>query len=256
MLLQVLSRLAVPPGCLLLLALFALVLRLLGRKRLAFLCVTLAFVGLWALSTPQVADALARGLESQVEARPVEEAAEADAIVVLGGGLGPALPPRLGPDLDEAADRVLHAARLYRAGKAPLVVATGGYAPWTGDAPPESESTADLLVEWGVPRESILVETGSRDTHENVVQVAKLLDEHHARRILLVTSAMHMPRALAVFERTGLVVIPSPTDFQAVTGSHETILDWVPRADALDVSARALHEHIGRIWYHLHGWTR
>ncbi|MFV1959458.1 MAG: YdcF family protein [Planctomycetota bacterium] len=256
MALQVLTRLAVPPGSLLLLALIGLVFRLLGWKKSALLCVAVAFAGLWALSTPKVADALARGLESQVEARPVEQAAEVDAIVVLGGGLAPALQPRLGPDLNEAADRILHAARLYRAGKAPLVVATGGYAPWTGGAPPEGEGMADLLVEWGVPRESILVETGSRDTHENVVRVAKLLDEHHARRILLVTSALHMPRALAVFKRTGLVVIPSPTDFQAVEGGQETILDWVPRAHALDVSARALHEHIGRLWYDLRGWTK
>jgi uncharacterized SAM-binding protein YcdF (DUF218 family) len=251
---RILTQLLMPPASLLGLVLLGLLLRRLGRRRLAAGCFVVSVLALWALSTPRIADALVAGLErTYLPARPAD-LPQADAIVLLGGALGAPLPPRLAPDLSEGADRVLHAARLFRAGRAPLLVASGGNPPHLGAEAPEGADMADLLVEWGVPREAIVTEGASLDTHENAVETARLLETRGARRILLVTSALHMPRAAAAFRQTGLEVVPAPTDYQAVDAREATLLDWLPDADALERSRNALKEHLGRLWYRLRGW--
>jgi uncharacterized SAM-binding protein YcdF (DUF218 family) len=230
-----------------------LLLRRLGWRRTGNAALVLAVAVLWLASTPVVADALVARLERSHAYVAPEDAPSADAIVVLGGALGPARPPRGTPDLGDGADRVLHAARLHRAGKAPLVVAAGGSAPGQSTRA-EGDDIADLLVEWGVPRESILVEGGSLDTYGNATEAKRLLDERGVRRVLLVTSALHMPRALAAFRRAGLEAVPAPTDFLAIDGASSSVLDWLPNAEALVRTTVVVHEALGRIWYRLRGW--
>ena len=137
----------------------------------------------------------------------------ADAIVLLGGGTRPQLPPRPMSEMNEAGDRMVYAARLYHEGKAPIIVPSGGFIELFGSTVPETEAMAQLLTELGVPDDAILRESKSRNTHENAVEVWALLEPLGIRRILLVTSAMHMPRSVAIFERQGFEVIPAPTDF-------------------------------------------
>ncbi len=256
MLVKLVSRLLLPPGGLLLLFAAALVLAFLGRRRLALVVAGVAGAAFWILSTPIVADRLVQGLEGEVGARTIADLPVADAIVVLGGGIGPALPPRTVADLSEGADRVLFAARLARAGKAPLVVASGGYPAWVGAPTSESAETKALLVEWGVPADHVLLEERSLDTLENAADTAKLLRERGLTKILLVTSALHMPRALEAFRATGLDVTAAPTDYAGVENAHHTVLDYVPTATAFELSVRSLHEHLGRLWYRLHGLPR
>ncbi len=234
--------------------LLALLLRRLGRRRLANVLFGLGFAVLVASSIPVVAQGLVRGLEGQHAPMSVETTPTADAIVLLGGALGPARPPRLSAELTDGSDRVLHAARLYRAKKAPLVIASGGAGPGGGDEPPESRDLADLLVEWGVPREAILEEGASGDTHENAVETKRILDARGLKRVLLVTSALHMPRAVAVFRRAGVDAIPCPTDFLAIEPARRTALDYLPDGEALLHSTAATHEWIGRLWYRVRGW--
>jgi len=232
----------------------ALLLRRLGRKRLATVVFGLGFAVLLLSSIPVVANALVRGLEGQHAPLPLDATPTADAIVLLGGALAPARPPRLTAELTDGSDRVLHAARLFRAKKAPLVIASGGAGPGGGDESPESRDLADLLVEWGVPREAIVQEGASGDTHENAVETRGILDARGLRRILLVTSALHMPRALAVFQGAGIDAIPCPTDFLATEPARRTALDYLPDAEALLHSTAATHEWIGRLWYRVRGW--
>lgn len=232
----------------------ALLLRRLGRRRLAALVFGLGFLVLLLGSIPVVAQGLVRGLEGQHPPLPIEATPTADAIVLLGGALGPARPPRLTAELSDGSDRVLHAARLFRAKKAPLVIASGGAGPDGGDESPESRDLADLLLEWGVPRDAIVEEGASGDTHENAVETKRILDARGLRRVLLVTSALHMPRALAVFRRAGVEAVPCPTDFLATEPARRTALDYLPDAEALLHSTAATHEWIGRLWYRVRGW--
>jgi len=245
----VIERLLLPPAGPLLAMLLAGLLRGLGLRRSAVVLTSLAILTLWLASTPFVAGSLLAGIEARSPAVPIEATPRGEAIVLLGGSLSPALPPRLWPDLSDAADRPLHAARLYRAGKAPLVVVSGGSQARTGASRSEADDVTDLLVEWGVPREAILAEGRSLDTHGNAAETTALLADRGIRRVLLVTSALHMERAVETFERRGLEVIPSPTDYEVVDAGEATLIDWIPSARALDHTRRALHEVLGRLWY-------
>jgi uncharacterized SAM-binding protein YcdF (DUF218 family) len=137
--------------------------------RLARLFLFVAVIVLWGASTPIFSDYLGLTLESQYPPVAVEEMLTADVIVVLGGAVGGAEPPRITLDLSDAADRVLHTSRLYRTDKAPVILISGGSIPWLGSEIPEAESMQSLLEEWGVPGASIISEADSRNTYENAV---------------------------------------------------------------------------------------
>ena len=135
---------------------------------------------------------------------------KADAIVVLGGCTGVAFPPQPTVHLIEGAlNRIVYAAELYREGRAPLVILSGG----GGKGFPESAQMAEIIQLMGVPKAAILEESSARNTHENAVNVRPILLAHQIHRVLLVTSAASMPRAMAVFTREGIDAVPAPTDF-------------------------------------------
>jgi uncharacterized SAM-binding protein YcdF (DUF218 family) len=136
---------------------------------------------------------LVRSLEAQI---PPTVVPTAEAIVVLGGATKPALPPRPGVDLSEQGDRIFYAAQLYKQQKAPLIIVSGGRLDWTRRGTPESADMANILSQIGVPASVIIQEPDSLNTYENAVNVRKILNSRDIRQILLVTSAMHMPRSL------------------------------------------------------------
>ena len=219
------------------------------------LVVLLVAAGLWTTSTMRFAGWVAGTLERDYPEQLAESYANADAIVVLGGALNPAYPPRRYADLDQAVDRVQHALRLFRADRAPLIVIAGGLLPWAGAQRSEAQEIAELLVAWGVPRERLVLEGSSRNTRENAVLTAALLEERALKRVLLVTSASHMRRALAAFRLAGVDALPAATDLQRVDGGEPTLLDWMPDARALELTTRALKEHLGWAYYRWKGWV-
>lgn len=211
---------------------------------------------LWLAGSGFVAEPLARSLERRV--LPEDEMASAEAIVVLGGGAGPALPPRKTVELGDEGDRLLHAARLWRAGKAPAVVVCGGRSNPSLTPEPEASAMAEMLGFLGVPAEAILEERASRNTWENALEARRLLEPRGVRRILLVTSAMHMPRAAGVFQHAGFDVLSAPTDFQVVDrqgsvfdeGALRGLVGFIlPSADALALTTRVLREYMGLAVY-------
>ncbi len=216
-----------------------------GRRRAGFAAGAFALAWLWFWSMP-IASGWIRGpLEDGAGARTIEALPAAPAIVVLGGAIeGPRLPWRPYPDLNAAADRMWHAARLYRAGKAPLLVLSGGTV-HPGEAP-EAEVMRQFLGDMGVPASAMLLEGESTTTTENAADTARLLRPHGIRRILLVTSALHMRRARGLFERAGFDVVPAPTDYEVVQRPFR-LLDVMPDTEALDGSARAFKEIVGRL---------
>ncbi|HWI81427.1 YdcF family protein [Ramlibacter sp.] len=208
-------------------------------------CVLAALAWLWLWSMPVASHALRGWLEAQAGPRTIDALPAAPAMVVLGGAMRGARPPlRPDPDLGSAADRVWHAARLYRAGKAPLVVLSGGSAR-PGQAP-EAQVMGQLLSELGVPATALATEPRSITTTENAAYTAQLLRQRHIGRILLVTSALHMSRARALFERQGLEVIPAPTDYEVVQRPFD-LLQVVPDGEALEGSGRAIKEIVGAL---------
>lgn len=220
----------------------------------------LALIILLVGSNGWVSRELVRSLEWQNI--PPPELPQADAIVVLGGGINPPFPPRPWVSLSEGGDRVIHAARLYQQKKAPLVIVSGGRNDWRGTGTPESVDMAAVLTWLGVPKGAILQDPDSLNTYENAVNVRKILDSRGIRRVLLVTSAIHMPRSLLIFKHQKIAAIPAPTDFfvtandlqeQQSTPQGE-LLNLLPDADRLQQSTRALKEYVGLVVYRLRGW--
>lgn len=250
---KIAAALVLPLNLSILLGLAALVLARRRHAGAAAAVGLLALAILYAASVPAVRDALVSPLERDFPPADPAAAPAAGAVVVLGGSLATGIPPRRGPELADASDRILHASRLFRAGRAPLVVPTGGRLPWSPAARSEAAEMADLLVEWGVPREAILEEGRGRTTAENASETAKLLRGRGVRRVLLVTSSIHMRRALAAFRVEGLEVVPSPCDALVAGPSATGALAWLPSPEALAGTHRALREHLGLAFYRLTG---
>lgn len=240
----VVTMLVSPLGTALALWLLALLLESARAWRLSRALALLAFSWLliWSMPTPSLA--LRERLERAYP--PVEPAAlpAAPAIVLLAGGVDPPVAPRTDPNLFAPADRVWFAARLYQAGKAPLVVLSGGADP-ARSAVSEAEAMQRLLRDFGVPDVAMRLETASRTTGENARYTAQLLGEQRITRVLLVTSALHMERARREFEAAGIEVVPAPTDHEGVV-SPPGLRGWLPDSGALDGSSRAFKEMVGR----------
>lgn len=227
----------------------------LNKKRAAMVLLCVAILFLWGLSLPKVSSYLQVKLERIYLPVPVDQSPTADAIVILGGATGAVYYPRTYPDICSASDRIIHATRLYKAKKAPLIIASGGRLPWSGKIP-EAEPMLTLLEDWGVPKSAVLLEKGSANSWQNAFYTKQVMEEKGIKRILLVTSALHMRRALATFRSLGIEAIPSPTDFEEVdaVGDKVTILDFMPDAGDLSDTTRVMREYMGYIAYKWLGW--
>jgi uncharacterized SAM-binding protein YcdF (DUF218 family) len=249
-----------PLGLSCLLALLALFLRRKQRWQLSLIIV--AMVILWLGGNKWISTSLARSLEWRY--LPPEVTPNAEVIVVLGGGTEPAQYPRSAVEANSAVDRVLHAGRLYDQGKSAHILLSGGYISWLepGDGSPAAEM-AELLVMMGVPEDALWLEEESLNTYENAVNSAGILAENGIGEILLVTSALHMPRAVALFEHQGLTVIPAPADFTVtetgwknlVSGDiQKNFLYLFPNASSLSLTTNVMKEYLGMLFYKLRGW--
>lgn len=165
-------------------------------------------------------------------------------MVVLGGGVEGGRPGwREGPDLSSAAGRAWFAARLYHAGGAPLVILAGGVAVDAGSAEPAADALAIFIEDLGVSATAPLLEQHTPKTWENALNSNRLPREHHIEKALLATSASHMPRAMVIFRKQGIAIIPAQTDFEAVPRRGPWLLRWLPDVSTLNGSSRAPKEY-------------
>jgi len=232
-----------------------LVLVVLRRRRAGVVVLTVGFGWLWLWSMPAVADRLLGSLESGWEARLAASYPRADAIVVLGGAFSSGLGEWPYPDAGGGVDRYWHAARLYHAGKAPVVVLSGGRDPARPESFSEAESGAMFLADMGVPADAMILDSDARTTRDNVVFIGEILRERGLDSFLLVTSARHMDRSLAAFRADGFDPVPVPTDFSVVDDPVFSVRRFLPSASALGRSTAALHEIIGGWFYRVMGWA-
>jgi len=198
---------------------------------------------------------MVRSVEGGVERIPAVEAPLADAIVVLSGGRIVA-PGASGISEWTDADRFYGGVELFLAGKAPILVFTGGWLPWEPKAKPEGEVLIKYAEALGVPLVNMLSTSAVVNTAGEARAVAKLLAKQRNNppqfdgqtKILLVTSAFHMPRAQRLFELEGLQVISFPVDFKVSAAGELTILDFLPGAGALSMTELGLREFYGRVF--------
>lgn len=184
----------------------------------------------------------------------IESSPSAQAIVLLSGDISVPSAPRVESQI--RGNRALHVSRLYKAGKAPIIIITGGNVFPQKDVESEAYYTKEILIELGIPENAILVEGKSRNTHENALETLKILDRLDIDEILLATSSFHMPRALAVFKKTGITVIPSTTSIGAVEEKPRilVLVDKFPALGDLGRMQRVMREYLGIVVYCFRGW--
>ena len=231
-----------------------LVFVLLKKRKVAVIVLGLALAWFWFWSMPIVSGWLALPLEEDYPVQLAENMPEADAIVLLGGGVwGTTNYPYA--MLKDGADRAWHAARLWKAGKAPIII------PSNVDA---ELCDIKLLIDLGVPRESVVLENKAVNTEENAKFVREILAQRRKgaedagkSKILLVTSACHMKRSLYMFQKYApeIECIPAATDYQTLPWKDEPF-KWrhlLPDIGAFARNNAFIHEYIG---YYGYKWFR
>jgi uncharacterized SAM-binding protein YcdF (DUF218 family) len=209
------------------------------------------------LSSEAGAGTLARTLSGQY--RPIasaDEARGAAAVVVLGAGSinVRAGGRQLSSVTMDAALRVLEAARLFDLLHGPLVIASGGVTELDDRGAPESAALQKGLVDAGVRADRILLESESKNTRGEAIVVKRMLAERGITAFVLVTSPLHMGRAMRAFEQEGLHPIASPAALVPDRPSGRSAL--LPSATWLNVGDSALYEWLARGYYGWRGWVR
>ncbi len=233
------------------LLLAGLIAAMIGRRRLAATGSVLAFLILALSAWSSLGAMMLNPLEQRFPRPPLPE--KVDGIVVLGGGLeGVINLARGGYELNAGGDRMVETAILARRFPTAKVVVSGG----TGELFLEGEGDADtaprLLGALGVSPERLILENKSRNTYENAVFTKALITPKPGETWLLVTSAFHMPRAKALFDKAGFATLPWPVDYR--TSGREGIgLFRDNPADSLQATTVAIREWIGLFAYWLSG---
>ncbi|MHB0992628.1 MAG: YdcF family protein [Burkholderiales bacterium] len=234
------SSLLLPPTCLIILSGAGLLL-LKRHARAAIAMLGVAWISLFLLSLPLVANRLIAQLE-YYPALDLHHLPSADAIVILGAGTYFNAPEYGGDTVNDfALVRLRYGARLFRATGLPVAVSGGS--PDGGVAEAKLMRTA-LQQDFGVPVR--WAEPASTNTRENA-RNSRVLLPASIHRIFLVTHAWHLARAAAAFRRAGFVVVPAGTRYSLTRPVAP--IDFIPQPQALVTSFLAMHEVLGLIWY-------
>lgn len=244
---QIANSLLFAPNVLVAAAVIALVLLLFKRTIMGIL--TLAFGVFWVLAWSLPITTLYAGgwLEKRYTQHPPVDIRSADAIVVLGGHVQGNRSNWFEPyDRQSVVNRESHAASLYFAGRAPLIVLSGGAL--EGNIS-DTANMARSLQKLGIPNEVIIQETQSKNTLENAELTDQTLRTLQKKSIFLVTSALHMPRAMLAFESTGIKAWPAPLPPQIKWNQDSSQRIWLPNLHTLLASRSIIKEYAGLLVY-------
>ena len=209
-----------------------------------------------ALSSPLIATPLIGLLESRYSPPQLTSSDRFDASVVLGGGVEEkgSLRPTTEPS-SYSRNRTTCGVDLYQQGYASTLVLTGGDARIFGTGPKEAVEMKRWAVRLGVPESATMIDTEARNTYENATGTKRLLGP---ASILLVSSAIHLPRAVPVFTKQGFRVTPAPCDYVSRDLPRESwddidLFDFLPNENALQHTREAVAEVAGMVIYWLAG---
>ncbi|GAK58882.1 hypothetical protein U27_05857 [Candidatus Vecturithrix granuli] len=215
-------------------------------------CLGLALGVFLVFGTYFAPDLLTHLLENQYQIPA--EVPRVDAVVVLAGIMNLKLSTPEYIEFNEGIERILTGIQMVKQGHARTLLISGG----TGSLYDQEKKEAPLLrnfaIEFGVPESQILMEFTSRNTYENAIQTKRIMQEHGISQIMLVTTAIHLPRAMACFHKLGIDPIAYPVDFQLAPDRKYYISDIIPGPGAFRRSSAVLHEYIGLLAYKLAGY--
>jgi len=222
-----------------------------GRRRLAASGSMLAFLILALSAWTSLGAMMLNPLEERFAKPPLPQ--KVDGIVVLGGGFEGAINlVRGGYELNSGGDRMVETAILARRFPEAKVVVSGGTGELFLDGEGDADTAPRLLGALGVSADRLILENKSRNTYENAVFTRQMVAPKPGETWLLVTSAFHMPRAKALFDKAGFPTIPWPVDYRT-SGKEGIGLFRDNPADSLQVTTMAIREWIGLAAYWLSG---
>lgn len=242
-----------PPSLGLLLLVIAVLCALWAHKRsaLAFTALGLGWMLLWSL--PVTSLYFGGKLENYYAYEEAARAPRADVIVVLGGNTQANRANWFEPyNRATAFDRIDRAAALYLAGRASKILLSGGA--HEGKVS-EAQVMAKILRQRGIPESALILENESRYTYENAQFSDRIMQGLRLKRALLVTSALHMPRALATFKKRGIDALPAASAPQITLPEDEELNPWLPHIRSLEASRTIIKEYLGLFGYWLRGWV-
>lgn len=245
---RIAQSLILPPSGLL--VLMAIGFLIVGKRRiLGTLCIASGFLLLYGMCISPVSDALIQPLESMYPPLTDTKNIDARAIVVLSGGVRDVSAPGLEPEPgDFSLERLVQSVVLYRKLRIPLLFVGGSGDPGRPELK-EADAMAHTALGLGVPARDIQVENSVRNTLESASAMKRLLK---SGRVILVTSAYHMKRAVAFFKKNGFDVVPAPTGYR-VERRTLTGYSFIPRLDDLYSSSLAVSEYLSYRWYAMRG---
>jgi uncharacterized SAM-binding protein YcdF (DUF218 family) len=253
---KLLGVLVVPSNLLVEIGLVGIVLLLTPMRRLASWLIVTSVVLIAIAGLSPLGNLLMLPLEQRFPPWDASRGAP-DGIVVLGGSEMPEVAAARGDDsgLNESAERITAAVELARKYPNARIIFTGGNASLFENAPSEAAIAVRTFVALGIAPDRITAEEQSRNTIENAVFSRLIAQPKPGERWLLVTSAFHMPRAVAVFRAADFPVEPYPVDYRT-RGLSDVVRPFPSVADGLAQTDFAMHEWIGLLAYRLTGKTR
>ena len=218
---------------------------ILNSKKISLIGIAILII----FSVPIVSNKLMAYLESDYELIEPSKVETADAIVVLSGMVS-AVKTKDGLDYEwgGGVDRFFAGIDLFKSDTAPVLIFTGGKLPWSIGVP-EGEFLKKEAIKLGIPKKDILITENVENTDQEAKAIKKLLSSDNPK-VILVTSAFHMPRAQLVFEAAGVKVVPSPVDFIIEAGKL-TFMSFIPSASSFAATSFFVREMIGRTYYNL-----
>ena len=200
-------------------------------------------------SLPVVSNNLIYYLEKDYKLLKPSEISPADAIVVLSGMVQPVKTNQnINYEFSGSVDRILAGIDLYKNNKSSFLILTRGKVPWSTGIP-EGEYLKEFAIRFGIPEQNILLTSEAQNTDQEAKAVKNILS-NNKKKIILVTSAFHMPRAIKVFDTAGLQPTAFAVDFK-VSAERITVMSFLPSAGSFQQTSFFVREMIGRVYYDL-----
>lgn len=223
------------------------------KRKLAKVFIFLSFLIIFLAGNRWVSMSIVHSLESRYQ--PFTGNEKADVIVVLGGGTDPQQYPRQMVEVNGAGDRMVYAAKLYKDGVADRLILSGGTLDWQGETETTPAKDMELLMKFmGVPENAMILQGDSANTAQDADFSTSIIKENNWKSVVLVTSALHMPRSVDLFRRLGVEVIPAPTDFTITDQAWDELFSWkwenvliniLPTSSSLKSTTSSMKEYIG-----------
>ena len=219
------------------------------RLKFGWYCLVFATCILCLLSIKPISNILVYSLECQYQPPSQEVLAEVDIMVVLGGGVMSSGGFRKSPEASSTTySRVFNGVKIFRQSGAKVLVLSGAGGQRDGET--NADVMKDIAIALGIPESKITTEGESRNTMEHAIELAKLFPPEEKMRIGIVTSALHMPRAVQAFRKKfpKNTIVPIPVGYICSPLKY-SFKNLIPHSDSFSTSSYAIHEWIGMLWY-------